>query len=143
MQEHDARILRGAAIPTAIVGVIAMVVALAVGGVHALIGAAVGTVVVIAFFGISFVAVSKAGQRSATLMFPVAMGTYTLKILVLGLFLVLVRDSGIFDVTVFAITVGACAVVWLGGHMRGLMTDRRPIVEPAESEPESAADERP
>ncbi|WP_046470127.1 hypothetical protein [Allosalinactinospora lopnorensis] len=142
MQEHDARTFRGAAIPTAIAGSVAMVAALALQGVPGLIGAFLGTLLVIAFFAVSFVTVSWAGKHSPQLMFPVALGTYVLKVVLLGLLLVLFRDAEGFEFTTFGLTAIGGSLIWVGAHMRALATDRRPIVEPVPSgEPDSAETE--
>ncbi|RNL84562.1 hypothetical protein [Halostreptopolyspora alba] len=129
MQEHDARTFRGAAIPTAIVGAIAMAVALALQGVPGLVGAAIGTALVIAFFAVSFVVVSWAGRHGPHLMFPAALASYVLKIVLLGVALALLRDVGGFDRVAFGATAIAGALVWVGAHMRAMATDRRPIIE--------------
>ena len=50
MPSHDARIIRGAAIPTAVAGLIAAVIAAAVVGTKGLIGAVFATLLVMAFF---------------------------------------------------------------------------------------------
>ncbi|MBB4933732.1 ATP synthase protein I [Lipingzhangella halophila] len=140
MQEHDARVFRGAAIPTAIVGSIAMVVAFAMKGVPGLIGALVGTLLVVAFFAVSFVVVSWAGRVGPHLMFPAAMASYVLKIVLLGVLLAVLRDVGGFDRMAFGATAITGSLVWVGAHMRAMATDRRPIIEETDSaEPESAA----
>lgn len=140
MQEHDARTFRGAAIPTAIVGAIAMVVAFTLQGVPGLIGAALGTALVIAFFAVSFVVVSWAGRLGAHLMFPAALASYVLKIVVLGVALALLRDVGGFDRMAFGATAIVGALVWVGAHMRAMATDRRPVIdEPAPDGPETTA----
>ncbi len=135
MQEHDARVFRGAALPTAIVGAIAMVVAAVITGVPGLIGAAVGTVLVIAFFAVSFVVVSWAGRNGAHLMFPAALASYVIKIVLLGVALALLRDIGGFDHTAFAVTAITGALVWVGAHMRAMANDRRPIIDEPDTDP--------
>lgn len=137
MQGHDARILRGAALPTAATGTVAAIAAFALKGVAGLIGAAIGTALVMAFFAVSFVVVTWAAARKPALMFPVAMGSFVVKILVLGLLLYRFGGTTVLDATAFALTAAVCVAVWLGGHMRALATDRRPSVEPAQP---SAAD---
>ncbi|MUL40070.1 hypothetical protein FZ103_02570 [Streptomonospora sp. PA3] len=132
MQGHDARILRGAAIPTAVAGVAAMAVAGAAAGLQALLGAALGAILALVFFGLSFLVVTWAGNRRPKLMFPAAMGTYAGKIVLLGVLLVAYGDTAVLSSTAFAITASACTAVWMGAHLWALNTAKIVYVEPAE-----------
>ncbi|MBX6768518.1 MAG: hypothetical protein IRY90_15425, partial [Actinomadura rubrobrunea] len=53
MHSTDARILRGAAIPSGLAGLAAIAAAVPLAGTKGALGAALGTVVVLAFFSIS------------------------------------------------------------------------------------------
>lgn len=134
MQEHDARLLRGAAIPTVVVGVIAAAVAAVVTGGSGLLGSVVGALLVLAFFSVSFFAIGWAGKRRPGLMFPVALLTYTTKIVVFGVLIGLLKDVPVLHPEAFAVTVGACLTVWVGGLLIAARNDRRPL-EPVPSVP--------
>ncbi|GAA3752213.1 ATP synthase protein I [Spinactinospora alkalitolerans] len=131
MQEHDARILLGAAIPTAVVGVIAAVAAFALKGSDGLIGAIVGTLLVIAFFAVSALVLAWVGKKWPELVLMASLATYTIKVVALGIVLVLFGGTTAFDGTAFALTAAACVVTWLIGHSVGSMKVRRLYVEPA------------
>ncbi|MFC4564507.1 hypothetical protein ACFO4E_21820 [Nocardiopsis mangrovi] len=140
MQEHDARILAGAAIPTAAAGLIAMVIAFFAAGVHGLVGALVGTVLIIVFFAISAVIIAVVAKRQPQLVLMAALATYTLKAVALAIVLLLFGGAEVFDLNAFAVTAGVCVVVWLTGHSVASLKVRRLYIEPVESpaDPESA-----
>ena len=58
MQDNDLRILRDAAIPTALVGLIAVIVAAFLSGVQGALGAGIGVCVVAVFFTVGLIAVA-------------------------------------------------------------------------------------
>ncbi|MDT0301721.1 hypothetical protein [Streptomonospora wellingtoniae] len=132
MKGHDARILRGAAIPTAAAGALAMAVAGFAAGTQAFLGAATGAVLALVFFGLSFLIVTWAGDKNPKYLYPAAMGTYLAKIVLLGVLLVAFGDAAVFNHLSFAITASACTVVWMGAHMWALNTAKILYVEPAE-----------
>ncbi|GAA1783855.1 MULTISPECIES: hypothetical protein [Streptomonospora] len=132
MKGHDARILRGAAIPTAVAGALATAVAGTVSGAQGLLGAVSGTVLALAFFGLSFLVVTWAGDKNPKYLYPAAMGTYLAKIVLLGVLLVAFGDAAVFNHLSFAITASACTVVWMGAHLWALNTAKILYVEPAE-----------
>ncbi|ASU85306.1 hypothetical protein CDO52_23170 [Nocardiopsis gilva YIM 90087] len=136
MQEHDARVLRGAAIPTAVVGLIAMIVAFAIAGTHGLIGAVLGTLLVIVFFAVSAVIIAWTGERRPELLLPVAFLVYTTKVGILAAALILFKGTTAFDSNVLALTTLACVIAWLSGHAFMSMRVKRPYVEPvSDAEP--------
>ncbi|GAA4892462.1 hypothetical protein [Streptomonospora salina] len=130
MQEHDARILRGAAIPTAAVAVAAAVASSVAAGVAGLIGAALAAVVVLAFFAVSAFVIARTGQRHPHLLLPVAFLVYTTKIGVLAVALVLFGGTTAFHHNAFALTALACVVTWLAGQATAGLRVRRLTVEP-------------
>ncbi|WP_017538346.1 hypothetical protein [Nocardiopsis halophila] len=143
MQEHDARILRGAAIPTAAAGLVAMAAATAAAGVHGLLGALYGALLVLGAFAVSAYVIAWTGERNPQLMLPVAFVVYTTKVGVLAVVLVLFGGSTAFDHTAFAFTALACIVCWLGGQAVASKRVKQLTVVPAseaESEPGSEPD---
>ncbi|GAA3744881.1 hypothetical protein [Salinactinospora qingdaonensis] len=133
MREPDARIRRGAAIPTVLVGAAAMAVAFAFEGLQGLLGAACATALVVAFFAVSSAAVAWAGSIGPRALFAAGLGTYAGKVLVLGVLLVMFGGTTAFDGEAFALTTAICAVVWMGAHMRALTTEKRLYVDPTET----------
>ncbi|WP_067968416.1 hypothetical protein [Nocardiopsis trehalosi] len=141
MQEHDARILLGAAIPTAVAGLVGMAVAYVMAGAHGLVGALVGTLLVLAFFAISATVVAWVAKVQPQLVMMAALATYTIKVAVLAVVLVLFGGTDAFHLNAFALTAAACAVVWITGHSVASMRVRRLYVEPADPPSAEPAEE--
>ena len=118
MHSSDALILRGAAIPTGLAGALAIAVGLLVAGAQGALGAALGTLVAIAFFSVSVVAVSYASKVSPQLMFAAAVLSYITKIFVMFALIAVFRDVTAWDPAVFAYTIIALTVVWVGAEIR-------------------------
>lgn len=134
MQAIDLRLLRGAALPTAAVAVVALVVSGVLAGGKGVLGAAVGGAIVVAFFTVSLVAVAKAGQIFPQLMLPVALGTYVLKLGVLYLFIAAFVDARWMAPKAFALTVIACTLTWMVAEVRAFLTQRILYVDPTGGE---------
>ena len=87
MPSHDARIIRGAAIPTAVAGLIAAVIAAAVVGTKGLIGAVFATLLVMAFFSSGQVALDRLTRNNPQIMMAAALLVYTTQILLVAVVL--------------------------------------------------------
>ena len=92
--ESDAftELLRGSFVPTAVVGLLAVVVGM-FSGPKAAWSAALGAVLVLAFFTVSLLAMKRTAHLAPTAVMLVVMVTYTVKILALGLVMVVLRDA--------------------------------------------------
>lgn len=77
-----------------------------------------GLAIVAAFFCIGSLAVAWAGRVNDKLTLPAALGSYVIKIGVLGVVLVTLPHDGPFDVRVLAFTVLVGTIVWAGLHAR-------------------------
>ncbi|QBI52857.1 hypothetical protein [Streptomonospora litoralis] len=130
MQEHDARIFRGAAIPTAAVGAAAAVASSVMAGVPGLVGAALAALLVLAFFAVSAFVIAWAGPRYPHLLLPIAFLVYTTKVGVLAVALVLFGGTTAFHHNSFALTALACVIAWLTGQAVAGKRVRRLTVEP-------------
>jgi ATP synthase protein I len=130
MQEQDARILRAAAIPTAIAGIVLLVLFTLLDGGEGFLGALFGVAVVGAFFSASLIVTSYASRRGPTMLMGAAMATYLVKIVLLGVLLVSLRDTTAFDFQAFGISILVGMVVWLTGQVRAFMRMKTPYVEP-------------
>ncbi len=136
MHPGDVRIVRGAVLATALVGVVVVVVAGLLEGWPGVWGALLGSGLAIAFFAVTIVAVGVAGRIANELMLPVALGTYLVKIAGIGVALFLLRDTTAFDRGAFALAtvIGAC--VFLAAEMRiALRTPTLYVTTPDEQEP--------
>jgi ATP synthase protein I len=124
-------LFRGAAIPTAVVGGVAMAAALLLGrGAGGAAAAALGCLVVIGFFGMSLLVMRWTADSHPVNALGAAMVSYTIKIVALGLVFVLLRQVESFDQQAFGLTVLACALVWLGFEVRAFTRAQLPTVAP-------------
>ncbi|TNY36996.1 hypothetical protein [Thermomonospora catenispora] len=134
MHASDARILRGAALPTGVAGVVAIAVGTLISGAEGALGAALGTVVAIAFFGVSVVAVGYAAKISPQLIFTAAMASYLVKIAAMFLLILLFQDTTAFDAQVFGYSILALTVVWIAAEIRVTLRMRMTYIDdPAEA----------
>ncbi|MDS1270463.1 hypothetical protein RIF23_09165 [Lipingzhangella sp. LS1_29] len=131
MPEHDARILRGAAIPSIICGGLAVGVGALIAGTAGALGAAFAAAVVLGCFGLGQLLVLAASRQNPDLALPASALSVVLKLTVLGLLLVTLRDSVLMETlhdTVFAVTALLCVVVWLAAQARATARARIPAV---------------
>jgi ATP synthase protein I len=142
MQDNDLRILKAAAIPTALVGLIAVVVAAFLSGTKGALGAGIGVCVVGAFFTISLIAVTYAARISPTMMMAAAMGTFFAKILVLAVLLEYFQDATVWNPRAFGLTVIVCTICWTIGEARGFMRLRMLYVDPEGKVPGQLGEKR-
>ncbi|WP_059012053.1 hypothetical protein [Streptomyces specialis] len=133
MQSNDARIIRGAAIPTAAVGAVAMAIGAVVAGGDGASGVALGVLVAAGFFAIGLLALTMVGQRWPDLFFGAAVLIYTTQMgLLLGL-LLLLRDASFLNGRAFAAGVLVGTATWLAAQVRVHMTLKVLYVEPESS----------
>ncbi|QKW38760.1 hypothetical protein HUT06_35990 [Actinomadura sp. NAK00032] len=138
MQTSDARMLRGAAIPTSVVGVGAVLIGLLTAGAKGALAAALASVVVIAFFSISALVVSWAARYSAQTMMLAALASYMVKILAVMVLVTTMDGVSIWDTKVFGWTVIGLALLWIAAEFR-VVLQRRPYID----EPENVLDRSP
>lgn len=130
MQAEDVRALRQSAVPTALVGVLCMVVGAIVAGGKGALGALLALAVVNVFFSISHFAVGRAAKVNPSMMMGVALGTYLIKIIVLAVLVANFRDTTLFDGKVFGFTAIGLVLVWSGMQVRTMATGKMLYVEP-------------
>lgn len=143
MQEHDARILRGAAIPTAAVAVAAAVASAVTAGVAGLIGAVLAALLVLAFFAVSAFVIAWTGQHHPQLLLPIAFLVYTTKIGALAVVLALFGGTTAFHHYSFALTALACVIAWLTGQAVASLKVRQLTVEPVSDDAQESDAEDP
>lgn len=130
MQSSDARILRGAAIPTGLVGVAIILVSLLVAGTKGALGAAIGLAVVVVFFSISVIAVSYASKISPAAMMPAALGSYLIKLVAMFALIALLAGVDVWNTRAFAWTVIVLTLVWTFAEARTSFKHKHLTVEP-------------
>ncbi|TDC63266.1 hypothetical protein E1200_22940 [Actinomadura sp. GC306] len=132
MQSNDARMLRGAAIPTAVAGVGAVLIAFLAAGSKGALAAVLAAVVVIAFFSISAVVVSWAGKISAQTMMLAALASYLVKILAVMVLVTAMDGVTIWDTKVFGWSVIGLALLWIAAEFR-VALKQRPYIDDTEN----------
>ena len=120
---------RSAAVNAAVAAVMVAVSATVAGG-KGVLGALLGTALVVVFFAISVLAVSAAARVSAQAMMITAIGTYVIKILVLILLLSRYSSTTAFSPRMFGLTALACILAWTFSQVAWSMRLRVPYVEP-------------
>jgi ATP synthase protein I len=138
MQPNDARILRGAAIIAAPVGVIATVASAVAAGGKGLIGGVVAVAVVALFFGLGSWALMRLTQDRPQVAMAAAMFVYVVQIGVIGVFIVVFSGTTLFNTRAFGLTLLFTALAWVGGQVRHSLTARMLYVDPEPSVPTPA-----
>jgi ATP synthase protein I len=130
MESSDARIFRGAAIPTALAGVVAALISILLAGPKGLLGSLIGLAVVVVFFSISMIAVNWAAKISPQTMMAAALLSYAVKLL--GMFVLIALLNGVtaWNPRAFAWTVIALTLVWILSEARATIKLRTPYVVP-------------
>ncbi|MBK7609823.1 MAG: hypothetical protein IPJ15_00460 [Actinomycetales bacterium] len=112
-----AELLRGAFRPTLAAGVLAIIVA-AFSDVTAAWSAALGAVLVLGFFTASLLVMKRTAHLPPTTVMAVVMITYTVKVVVLGVVMFVVRGATWLNGYAAGVTITVCALVWLFFEMR-------------------------
>ena len=127
----DALVLRAAGGVTVVVGVIASVIGLLVGGSKGLIGAVVATVIVILFFSIGQFTLGAVLKSNPQMALTVALMIYLAKVGVLLVLIILFSGTTLFDTKVFAATIVAGTLAWTGAEVWVFARTKVLYVEPA------------
>lgn len=123
-------ILRRSAMLTAPAAIVMIALSAALAGVKGLVGALLGVALVAAFFGISVVAVSRAGRHSQQAAMIAAIVTYLLKIVVLLFIVARFSSTTAFNGKLFGLTAIICILVWTAAQAVTSMRLKVPYVEP-------------
>jgi hypothetical protein len=89
-----------------------------------------GLAIVAAFFSVGAYAVAAAGRVADSLTLPVALGTYLIKVLLLGVLLVSLRDRPWLDPRPFGLAIAAGTLAWTVVHARRVWTAKLYYVDP-------------
>ena len=91
---------------------------------------AVGLAIVAAFFSLGALAVAAAGKLGDELTLPAALGTYLVKVVLLGVLMVSVRGQPWLDPQALGLSVLVGTVAWTTVHARRVWTSRIYYVDP-------------
>jgi ATP synthase protein I len=128
VQRHDAQILRGALIATALALPLAVLLGWLGAGAKGAVGAGLGMALAAAFFSVTAVVVDAAARISNQLILPAALGTYVVKLVLLMVGLLVLADTTAFNRTAFGLAVVAGTCVYLVAEIRMALRARIPLV---------------
>ncbi|MEU6079602.1 hypothetical protein [Streptomyces sp. NPDC047108] len=134
MQSNDARMLLQTAVPTAAVGVIAVVAGGVLGGGKGALGSAVGALLVIVFMGMGLTALQRTARSLPHLFQAMGLMLYTAQLLLMLVFVAVFKDTTLFDPKAFAATLVASTLVWIAAQARAHMKAKILYVEPDTAE---------
>lgn len=121
------------AVPTAAVGVLAVLVAAALQGSTGALGAAAGAALVLTSFASTHLVLDRTRQLPAELTLVVALGLYVLKVVLLAVVFVLLEAAGLLGDPLhraaLALTVICCTLVWTAAEIRAAVTTRQPLLD--------------
>lgn len=108
----DSLVLRRAGLGTAVAGGIVVIVSAIVSGGLAALGAALGTILVLAFFAVGQFALGSVLRNNPQMALTMALTIYLAKIGVLLVILILFADTTAFNTKAFALAILVCTLVW-------------------------------
>ena len=123
-------ILRGAVVPTLVVGVVAIVLGAVLKGGNGALGAALGAVVAVGFFAGGQWGIDKVLKGNPDLALGGALVVYLTQIIVLFLLIALLKDATWLDGKVFAVTILACTLTWVAASAWAWSRTKTLYVEP-------------
>jgi len=130
MLSNDVRNLLHTAVPTAAAGVIAAVVSGVAAGGKGVVGAVVGTLVVILFMGIGLLVLQRTAKTLPHLFQAMGLLLYTAQLLLLVIFVAIFKNTTLFNPKAFAVTLVVATVVWVAAQARSFMKAKILYVEP-------------
>ncbi len=122
--QSEKDLLRGALIPSLVVGVLAIIIAALARGSAGFIGALIAQLVVVIYFAVHLGVSAISRNLDPMSTFALALFSYFAKFLLLGAFLLILtrttsRES--IDRGVFAVTAITLTFVWLAGEIRAFL----------------------
>lgn len=117
-------------IVTGAVGVVATVVSIVVAGLAGLFGGLLGTVVVVAFFGLGQLVVARTLRTNPAIALNMAMLVYLVQIIVLFVLLLLLKHVTVLAPKAFAATIFAGVIAWIVSALVTMSRTRVLYVEP-------------
>ncbi|GAA2721793.1 MULTISPECIES: hypothetical protein [Streptomyces] len=129
MQSNDARTLLQCAVPTALTGVVAVVAGFVLAGGKGGIGATVGVALTGAVMASGLVILQRTARNLPHLFQAMGLLLYMTQMLLVAVFLMVFKDTTLFDTKVFAFTLLAATLVWIGAQARAYMKAKILYVE--------------
>ncbi|MER6148228.1 hypothetical protein ACWCQB_29390 [Streptomyces hirsutus] len=142
MPSNDVRILIQAAIPTAVVGAVAVAVGAAVEGGNGAIGAAIGTLLVILLMGAGLYVLQWVAKSLPHLFQAMGLMLYMTQILLIFVFIALFKDTTLFHPKVFALSLLVSTLTWVAAQARATMKAKTFYVDPEPATAGNAAEKK-
>jgi hypothetical protein len=117
-------LLRGAVIPTIVIGIISIALSTWLKGSAGLIGALLAQFVVVIFFAANIGVARLSRDLDPVMTMSLAMFSYMAKVLMLGVFLWLITtfvSADTCDRKAFALSAVAATFAWLGGEIKAYL----------------------
>ncbi|MET9730052.1 hypothetical protein ABZZ79_05060 [Streptomyces sp. NPDC006458] len=130
MPSNDVRNLLQCAVPTAAAGVVAVAISAAVAGGKGALGAAVGTLLAIAFMGIGLFVLQWTAKTLPQLFQAMGLMLYVAQLLLLLTFVAVFKDTSLFNAKAFAVSLVVGTVVWMAAQARAHMKAKLFYVDP-------------
>jgi ATP synthase protein I len=93
-------------------------------------GAALGLVLVAAFFALSKLVVGAVARRAPAMLLPAAVSTYVAKIIILGGLLISLENTTVINLLAFAWSIFVGVLAWVGAELWVATHTRLPFFEP-------------
>jgi ATP synthase protein I len=129
----EVTLFKASAWPTALAGCVVAAVAGVLRGVDGLLGALLGTSLVVISFGLGLYVAHRTSRLHPIATLTAAMSSYLFKITALLLVLVVVRRTEVVDRGSVGIAVLVCVLVWLAAEIRAFLGLRLLYVDPSAS----------
>jgi ATP synthase protein I len=130
MLSNDARILRGAALWAAPVGVLALVLSGVLAGGKGLVGALVALAVVFVIFGLGFWALMRLTRDRPQTVLMAGLLVYAVQMLLGGVFIIAFRHTSLFNGRAFGFSLLATLLAWVGGQVYYTLRSKTLYVDP-------------
>jgi len=130
VKDSSTSIVVKAAISTAVVGLIAVILGGVLRGSHGVVGAVTGALIVLVFFVAGQLILDAVMRRNPTVAMTVAMLLYLVKIGFLFILLLAFKNTTAFDTKVFALTILTCTVTWTVAEVWAFGSAKVLYVEP-------------
>ena len=121
----ESAMLKGALLPTVIVGIICIGLFTLLKGLHGLYGALVAQCVVVIFFLVHLLISKLSRNLDPMATMALAMFSYFAKVMVMGAFLLILTkftSREVIDRTSFGITALVLTAAWLGGEIKSYLS---------------------
>ncbi len=121
----ESAMLKGALLPTVVVGIICIAIFSVVKGLHGFYGALVAQVVVVIFFLVHLLISRLSRNLDPMATMALAMFSYFAKVMVMGAFLLILTkftSREVIDRTAFGLTALVLTAAWLGGEIKSYLS---------------------